>query len=841
MKWARRLTAWLIERYPAEFRRAHERELLDASDWTLAETPGPFTAVRLAANLAVGVVSQHAAELVTDIRYARRTLGRSRWFAVCATLSLAIGIGTVLPVYLSFASTIFRNVKGVASPDTLLAAQQPVSYSHFEQLREDGPFAELTAYQPCVPVVLRTSVNERLAGHIVAPNYFKVLGVALHRGSAGAEGAVISHRLWQRRFGEQEDTIGRQVRINGKLIAITGVAPPDFLGSAPIQGADIWLPVTATDSNVKAFQITGRLRPGINKSQAEVLLDARMRHLDPQPGTDKARRLQLIPGARFLSVPDSMLPMIVGFPAVICVLTLWIACTNVGAMMLARAASRRKEVAVRAALGAGRGRIVRQLLTESLLLSIAGGVLGLGVTIYSLKDAANMAQQLPGSPPVDFSIGLDGVAVTLGAVLLSTLLCGLIPACQVSRTGVSAALKAATDRALPRYRWFSTRNHFIVQQVAAALCLLLLCAYLVLGISRSTRLDLGYDAAGLGTVSIDPLRDGFSPKAAADLLAKLPAELTETPGIKAAALAEKSPAALVMGRPLKVSASSGKTGRALSVSADESYFDVLGVPVLRGRTGATAVLVNEALVRELWPGGDPIGQTLEIHLNRDKREWHQVSGVVKDFRNQIFQMDAGAAVYLPLTASQFEQMRPEGWTLVVRAAPGRSALDTPRTAIASRHPDVTVFNSISIEESSARTMSLLTQTFALYGGLGLFGLLLSAVGLAGVTAYAVALRTREIGIRVALGATGAQVMRLVLREGVALLTAGAVAGLGLALLAERLLRGYLTMFADATKTHFGDPMLFAGGCALLAVLGLGACYLPARRAMRVDPVIALRE
>ncbi len=872
--WSARLSRWLIDRYPAEFQRAHGPELRDASAWMLADAPSPRSAVRLVASLAWGALVQHGSEFAADVRYACRTLRRSKWFAVCAALSFAIGIGTVLPIYMTFSSTLFRNVEGIAAPEKVVGAMQAVSYPSYQHLRESpqSPFAELTAYMPRVPFGFRATAggaSERIWGQLSAPNYFDVLRISMFRGRgfSGVEAdpsrltpAVISHRLWQTRFGEQPDTLGRQVQLNGQPVEITGIAPPGFAGSSPlIAAADVWIPATAqgftetpvASSKVNAFQIAGRLRGGVSKKRAEEILDSQMRHLDPQPKPNKQHRLQLMPGARVFAVPDSMVPLVVGLPGAIAILTLWIACANVGAMMLARAASRRPEVAVRAALGAGRGRIVRQLLTESLLLSVAGAALGLGLTIYSLQRSTKMVDMLPGYSRVDFAMGFDGLLVTFGTALFCTLLCGLIPAWQVSRIGVSAALKSATDPALPHYRWFSTRNQLILQQVAAALCLLLLCGYMLFGLRSAARLDLGFEPAGLGTISIDPLRDGFTPGAAADLLAKLPGEVAESAGVRSAALAENTPAAMAGVGSMRVSTRGSKqTVRVASLHIGEGYFATLGIPILQGRTllpadhrdGATAVLINQALASELWPAGDPVGQPLEVHLgDHEPREQHQVAGVVKDFRTQLLQPDAGAAIFLPLTPSRLGQMRTEGWTLVVRVAPGAPVLDAARTAITARHAGLTVFNANSVQESSDRTMALVKETFAVYGGIGLFGLLLSAVGLAGVTAYAVALRTREIGIRVALGARGGQVMRLVLREGLALLAVGAGLGLGLALLVERVLHGYLKGFADLTRVSFTDPVLLGGGCALMALLCIGACYLPARRATRINPVIALRE
>lgn len=874
---AARLAAWLIARcYPEDFRRAHGRELRDASAWTLASSPrNPLTAARLLADLALGAIRQHASEFARDVRYAARTLSRAKWFTACAIFSLAMAAGTVLPIYLTFANTIFRNVDAIASPESLTAARQPVSYPHYLEIRNSptSPFAELTAFQPRVPMVMRSgqgATSERLWGQLIAPDYFDVLGVPLHRGrfTKADRTAVISHHLWQTRFGEQPGAIGRTIRLNGQLIEIVAIAPPGFNGTSPIlAAADLWLTAEtpgftqtpAHESRIASFQIAGRLRPGLNHARAEAALDSQMRHLEPGlKRDDKSMRLQLMPGARVLSVPSAAIPVFVGFPAAIALLTLWIACSNVGALMLARAASRRREVAVRAALGAGRGRIVRQLLTESLLLSLAGAAVGLAVTIGSLRYSDTLNSLLPGFSRLDLSGGtggqLNSAIFALATALVSTLLCGLAPAWQVSRIGVSAALKdAAGDLAFPRFRWFGTRNQLILQQVAASLCLLLLCGYITLAISRGPQLDLGFNTARLGTVSVDPLRDGIPAATASTLLATLPEELRAHPGIESAALAQQSPA--VIGMPETASASLPsnieRRERTDVLRIGEGYLETLGVPVLRGRNPGQAehrggnrvpsVVINEALARALWPEAtDPVGETLDLRFG-GRLEPHLVAGIVRNIRNRTFQPAVQPAVYLPVRPERLATLLDSGWTLVVRARPGASPLDAARAAIAARHPDLTVYDAISVDEASARMMALMRMTLATYGTLGAFGLLLSAVGLAGVTAYAVALRTREIGIRVALGATGAQVTRLVLRESVGLLVAGGAAGLALTMFAARLFAGYFKAFALMSKLEFGDPALIASACALLAFLSLAACYIPARRATRVDPVIALRE
>ncbi|MCC6537591.1 MAG: ABC transporter permease [Bryobacterales bacterium] len=861
MNWAARVTAWLIERYPAEFRRMHAGELREAAHHTLSTETDAASVARLVANLAAGAVVQHAAEFAADIRYARRTLGRSKLFAVCAAISFGVGIGTVLPLYISFAFTLFRPADGIANPEQLLAVQQHVAYAHFEQLRDlrGAPFAELTAYRWRQPMVLRTGTEtsgagERLWGHEIAPNYFRTLGVRFQRGQFSGEGVVISHRLWQRRFGARADAVGRRIQLNGQPVEIVAVSQPGFAGPSPMMsGADLWVPVGLEQAGSKnrQFQLAGRLRSGVTKAAAEAALDSAIRQVDPRPERDanKASRLALMPGARVFAVPDNLMPVMVGMPAAIGLLTLWIACANVGAMMLARAASRRQEVALRAALGAGRGRIVRQLLTESLLLSAAGGLIGTIFTVLTLPSEALLAEFVPGwVRPAAMQLDWGGVAVAVGSVLLCTLICGLIPAWQVSRAGVAASLKPGANVELPRFRWFGTRNQLILQQVAAALCLLLLSGYVVWALHRSADLDLGFSTRGLGTVSLDPLRDGLSPGETSELLARLPSQLASLPGVEAVAMSEMSPATLTPLRKAETFApAAGAKAKAGVLRVGEGYFALMGIPLVRGavpdhRDGTRAALVNQTLARQLWPEGDPIGQTIEIETARDRREAYQVSGVIQDFRNEIVQRQTAAGVYLPLTPAHFKAPRDDGWTMLVRAAPGHEAtLDAARRAVESRDGRVTVFNAIQMEESVGRTMSLLRMSLATYASLGVFGLLLSAVGLAGVTAYSVALRTREIGIRVALGATPGRVLRLVLSEGLTLLTAGAVLGLAMTLGAERVLRGYLTMFGQATSQRFGEPWMVVAGCALVGLLGLAACYLPARRALRVDPMTALRE
>jgi len=596
---------------------------------------------------------------------------------------------------------------------------------------------------------------------------------------------------------------------------------------------------------------------------AEAALDAVTRALDrqlPDPDRDRdrpSRQLGLIPAGTIMFVTPEARAFVTSFNFMLWAMVLSLLCANLANLLLARGSHRRREIAVRLSLGASRARLVRQLLTESILLSLAGGLAGI-VLAYWIAHAMS-SLPMPSQTPLRMDLRPDFrvLAFTLAVSFATGVVFGLAPALSAVRTNIGAVLKEGAQAAPRGYRRFSLRNLFVVSQVAASLMLLLATGFMVTGYQHTTRLDPGFDTANLSLFSIDPLRDGYSAERSEALFSKLPDELSRVSGVRAVALAGGVPFSnLAASQANTVVAASTGEGDSRQVwrgvfreRIGANYFATLGVRLVGGHefdrrdqqselppgTAAPAV-INQTAARALFRAENPIGRRIQ-----EEGATYTVVGVTHDVRSGFFAPRPVATVFLPLTAGWFVRSRAPRATVLVRGTAGAAALTAVRDTMASLHPDLTVFNVQTMRENLDRMNSFIQWSSAVYAVLGLFALLLACVGLGGVTAYAVVQRRKEIGIRMALGAGSGQVRRLVLREGAALIAAGSLLGFACAFAIARGASSLTAQLASVFETRAGDPLLVIGAPMLLATLALLACYLPARRATRIDPVAALRE
>lgn len=823
------------------------------------------------------VVVEHLSELARDARYGARMLARSPGSTLAAAGCLGLGIGLTASTFTQLKSTVLRQLPAVGRPSELVRLQTPVSFSSYEELRDrSGQFAWLAAYLGPAPFVLTAAGGdpERVWGHLATPDYFGALGVEAAAGRlfgpdewrpGAAPVAVISDRLWRSRFGGQRSAIGRAIRINGQPATVIGVAPKDFLGASPLAAAaDVWIPTTAPagvapelgklrDPRAAAFALVGRLKPGVSYAQAEAALEGLVRRFErvhDLPDKDrKERRVRLLPGGRLLPIRDEDLPAAMGFPVVMVSLILLMACGNVAHMLLARGAARRREMAVRRALGAGRGRIVRQLLTEHMMLAGLGGAIGLLLARWSLSSAEAIRPIIPGYMHLEWQFDWQSLAFAVLLTAAVGLLFGLAPALAASREDISAALKLAAPSRLRVRRWFSLRNVLVFQQVVASMVLLLLTGFVVVGFRRSTSMDIGYESKNLYLMSLDPVRDGYDPRRAAEFFDTLPRRLGRVPGVVGVSVAQTLPLALsssgeaIIGFKVEMLGGPKSLGAVRGDRVSAGFFDTVGIQLLSGRgfterdqrDDAHLLVVNATMAKQVWGGENPVGRSVEF-----EGKTHEVIGVVRDIRFAVPLAPAQAAMYRPVSPSGFASPSARGVTVLVRVEPGFDAATRLRREIAAIDPEVTVFQVGRMADEVEQMFYVVRVATAIYGGAGLYGLILASVGLAGITAYAVARRTHEIGIRMALGARQGDVLRLVLREGVIIVLAGTTAGLAVALAAMRALASILHALERATRTSTSDPLLLAGVPALLAGVALLACYLPARRSMRIDPTAALR-
>jgi predicted permease len=843
-------------------------------------------------------------DFAQDLRYALRQMRCSPGFTAVALISLSLGICAGTSFFSELNGTVLRDLPGVPQPDELVALQAPTSYPMYQRYRERNDlFSSTFAYLAPVPFGVSSGGGrtERAWGHLVTPSYFSTLGVRPALGRAfdpeteepgQAPTVVISYRFWQNHFGSDRSVIGKTLRINGHPCTVIGVGPENFLGASPMLFvADLWMPLAVGGAvapeladnalerrNLRWFQVVGRLKPGVTAARAEAELDTITRQLEQAYGeedkTQKGRRVMLSAAGKVVPSRKQDLPLVMVLPMVVIGLLLLIACTNVANMMLARAANRRREIAVRLALGASRARLVRQLLTESMLVAAGAGVLGFILTVWLMHLLSKM--KWPHPMPIRWETLPDErvLLFTLALTVFTGLAFGLAPALQATRTDLTPALKEGGNVQFRRYGPLSLRNMLVLYQVAASLTLLLLIGAIVLGFRWTTGVEIGFESRNLYLISLDPIRDGYSGEQATAFLQKLLERVKTLPSVTAASLTETVP--MASGGRVTLSAAGPGAGDSPVIQTirkyvvGKDYFDTTGIPILLGRgfrkedetNDAPAVIVTDAFVRELWKGEDPLGRRIELGNDEAARRFQflggpsldhrsgamgkgrqvfEVVGVAKDAKMESAMERARPAIYFPLRPAYCAQPSLQGVTLMVRTAPGVNAINAVLREISAVDANITPFNARSMPEQMDQLMFPIQVGVWSYGLMGSFGLILASVGLAGVTAYSVAQRGHEIGIRMALGARNTDVLGLVMKEGAALVAAGTIIGLAGAWALTRVLAASLEPVARTASRATAEPLLIVGAPLLLAGLALAACYVPACRSLRIDPVVALRQ
>jgi macrolide transport system ATP-binding/permease protein len=887
MNFALRIYRRLAQAFPHEFKLVYGADVTQLGEDVveeIAKRQGVAGLMRLIADIAIRVPLEYLSEMRRDLRYAVRALIKSPGFALVGIISLGLGMGVTTSVFSKIWAQMFRGLPAVVNSEELVMPQNPVSYYYVEQYRaQESLFAGVAAFQNGVPfnVAFEGSGNakpERVFGQLVSPEYFAVLGVKAQRGrvlDAGldkpgdAPAVVITDRFWRNRLNSSSDALGQTLRLNGQLATIVGITPKDFKGALPSVPTELFVPTTVPAAlapelandvlhkrDAKVFQAMMRMAPGVTIDSAESGLDGITRRLEQEDTAnpiraDKSRRVTLLEGGRVMPIPRALRPVVLGFVTILIGLVLTIACMNLANMLLARGAARRKELAIRLAVGASRFRLIRQMLSEGILLAMLGGLAGLGLA-YWLSILSSQLK-LPQAVPQEMDAGMDWHALLFTFAL--AILCGigfsLAPALQATRSDLAPTLKQGAAMQLRGYRRFGMRNLLVVGQVAGSLMLLLITGFLVMGITKMNSVQTKFDANSMYLLSIDPVRDGYSPEKAQALFEKLPARLKSVGAVRGVALAAEAPFSIT-GRVAQLT-SPNKTVKAVNKeTVGAGYFGIMSEQMLAGREftesdqrgpaheqGGTAlpVVLNESAARAFFGNSNAVGQRVT-----EDQQSYDVVGVVADLKNGIPDDDQpAAAMYVPLTRRDFASPPAGGMTIMVRSDAGTDALAGIRRELASMDPNLAVFDVRTLAEYLERSRAFMRLALDMYGGIGLFGLVLAAIGLAGVTAYAVARRRKEIGIRMALGARKAQVLGLVLREGVALVTAGTVLGFLGAMALVKMLSALTSVFSDAFNVSTSDPRLIVGAPLLLAALALLACYIPARRSMKIDPVKALRQ
>src|SRR5262245_33476763 len=813
-----------------------------------------------------------------DLRYGLRMLWKNKGFTAIAVLSLALGIGANTAIF-SLVDTVLLKTLPVKNPEQLVFLEGPmrtVSYAFYEQARaQRETLAGVCNFDSSRVNVALDGQAEVAKAQRVTGGFFAVLGVNALFGRTITEeddkvpGAhpvvVISHRYWQGRFAADPAIVGKTIALNGHPFTIIVVTPPEFFGAAVGEAPDLWAPMMMTaqinpGSSVEKhfrnpmYPVLARLKPEVSEQQARTLLTGLLRQtaLDEigieielwSPERQQALRQQnitLVPASRGLAMlrmrfsePLRILMAAVG-------LILLIACANVANLSLARATARRKEMAVRLALGAGRFRLIRQSLTESLLLAGLGGALGLALAWWSNRFL--LALVASGRTPVSLNVTLDArvFAFTAAVSLLACVMFGLAPAWRATAVDLTPGLKDSSRSAEGGARLPAGKS-LVVMQVALSMSLLSIAGLFVRSLGKLYALDAGFKKENVLLVSTDARMIGYQGKQVTALHQRLLERFKTIPGVRSASLGWagllggdwiKNLGTLhVQGRP----APPGPPRRPQIVGVGPDYFETVGMTILRGRgftardfdreSGPQAVIVNETFARYLFGEEDPIGQRFGYNAAGDESE---IVGVVKDTKHSSLRETTQGAFYPP----EFGK-RHTTFQLRTAADPTR-IIAAVRQAAREIDANLPLFNiktlATQVDESLAkeRLISALSSFF------GLLSLLLAGIGLYGILAYAVSRRTREIGIRIALGARPGAVLRMVLRQGLILTLLGVGIGLAASLGATRLLERQLF---DVTPT---DPVTFVGAPILLLTVALLACLVPARRATSVDPLIAIRQ
>ena len=807
-----------------------------------------------------------------DIRYGLRMLGRNPGFTAVAVLAIALGIGVNAGIFSVLNGAALRmlpvpSAGQVVSVDQIFHGKttrnihgEPTlfSYSEYQDYRANNHvFSGFLAYEPFLSATLAGGRARQLYGQLTSCNYFDVLSVRPTAGrgfvetdcAAAGEGTVVvlSDELWQSAFGADASLVGKRVILNRTAFTVIGIAPQGFGGTEPIPSA-FWVPITMQaamepdrdflgDANVSWLALLGRVRPGVSMGQVRADLSVIASRIDQQhPGRETTLAIRT---ATFLGRPEEH-NFVIGAAAVILFgfgLVLLIACANVANLMLARATARQKEIAVRLSVGASRWRLIRQLLTESLMLALMGGALGSVLAFWSFEAISHFViSHLPhGFPPLALNLTPD--LRVLGYALLLTLMTGMVfglaPALQVSRADLNTALKGMDGGLGGRAGGGLLRHSLVAAQVAVCMILLIAAGLLLRGLYFAQTVDPGFAMNGISVVSLDLRAQGYKEKPAAAFEQRLKEKVAALPGVDGVAEAAQTPLSddhnvtnfSIPGKPDEYDIEND--------AISQGYFSMLGIPIVRGRdfteeevhAGAKVAIVTETTARKLWPGEDPIGKILREGKDTDL----QIIGIARDA--QVSHLGENAKLYVYLPAGPKEQSELH---LLIHGGGGfASVVAGVREAASGIDPDVMV-DVTRLEDNMEVWRTPARIVAALAGSLGALGLLLASIGVYGVVSYAVSRRTREIGIRMTLGADGRDVMGLLLRQSMRpVLIGGAI---GIACCAG--VSWVLSSILFGISAH--DPIAFVFVPAFLSAVALLASYVPARRATKVNPIVALR-
>jgi len=815
-------------------------------------------------------------DFLQDIHYGLRILRKSPGVTFVVVIALALGVGANTSIFCVVNGSLLRPLP-VPSPEqiTVLAIQQkdaPVgssgfSYPEFVDFRKQAnTVADIFGIVLGTVQFTANDHSEECSANYVSGNFFAALGLQPAAGrlyvpsEAETPGepllVVLGYGYWQKRFHGDPRAIGMQILVNGRSATIIGVAPRQFQGMYSIFETHVYLPMSAMIQEESASLFWdnrdrrrilgfGRLKPGITLREAQSSLDVITARLARQyPATDKWFTVRAIPekSARPIPYANNFFVAVSGLFLVLAALVLLLACMNVENILLARGSARQREMAIRAALGAGRARLIRQLLTESVLLAIFGGGAGLVLGIWASRLTSSIHVQ---SVPLHVNASFDWRVFAFAATcaLLTGLVVGLLPALRASSSDVNSVLHEGGQRDSFGIGHPGFRNLLVIAQVAGSFTLLVVAGLFVRSLQKVQAFDLGFDPSHVLNVLMDPHQAGYDQPRAITFYREIESRVRTLPGVQSASLASYVPMGgfpssrqvSIEGRPTP---SGYQAPSVLSNSVDPPYFETMRISLLLGRiftdsdseTAPRVAIINQTMAARFWPREDPIGK--RFSADGDAGPFMEIVGVSANGKYKTVSEDAEPFFYVPLAQSFASKL-----TLQVRTLGPPEQLVAPvKERIAQLAPDVAIVDIETMNQLLAGAFGYfafrLAATFA--AALGVIGLILAVVGVYGVVSFAASQRTHEMGIRTALGASSRDILNLIWLQGVRLVIAGVAIG---AAVAWALTRAMTRLLAEISAS---DPVTYITVAIILAAVALLACYIPARRAMKVDPMIALR-
>jgi len=814
-----------------------------------------------------------------DLRYALRLFAKSPGITGAAVLALALGIGANTAIFSLVNGVLLRPLPGVGDPDNLVTLERTqngkkssAAYPDYVDYRDhNSSFVGLAAH--CgTPLSFNEGAPEHLRGDLVSGNYFSVLGATPAFGrliepedddQPGAHAvAVLGHAFWLRAFGASPEVVGQGIKLNGLDFTIVGIASADFYGTETGGSYDVWIPIKMqaqamprtlgrhwfNDRSAGWLSIFGRLKAGVSIPQAEAELATISRGLEQSyPDSNSGRRVSVHQGLGLDSEDRASLRGLLTILLVSVMLLLLIACSNVSNLLLLKATARRREIAVKQALGATRGRLIRQLLTEGLVLSVIAGGLGLLLAPWTAQLVLVFQQPAYGLRGVNISPDLKVLTFTAVVSLVTALLFGLAPALQASRVDLVTSLKDGA----PSFgrRKSRMQGNLVIAQVAFSLVLVIGAGLAVKTMREALSMDKGFDSENMVLMSMDLTIRGYSESKGQAFYEELLHRVDALPGIISSSLAKTVPpndwsdrlSVFLPGDEPPPEVLRTRDDLGLRVDANRiapNYFRTLGVPMIQGReftdrdrVGTTKVaIINQKLANRLWPGQNAVGQLLSVPFWHEPRPPVQIVGVARDTKHRSLLAEMPMLIYLP------ELQAYDGRATLVARTSGdpKKLIPAIREEVAALDKDLTLQAVKTMTEQIEGTLWQQRTAAGLIGAFGVLALGLSTIGIYGVIAHSVAQRTREIGIRMALGAGTHAVQRMILRQGLVLALTGILIGLAAAFALTRLMSSLLYGVSPT------DPFTFVISSVLLIGVALGACLVPARRATRIDPMIALR-